>query len=301
MEPRLCRKTKAYAKLVLLSLLTLAFALACIFMFDLDTASRRTRTNRQMQALADRIDANPDDKEALNKLISHLDDSYQWARTSAANRLGSLRSKAKGAVPALGKALNSNNPFLRRTAALALRDIGTNATAAIPDLIKALNLGNEDAAWFSAETLGMFREDAKTIAPALIGCLKIYDLENLYGDSGPQLAFEAADSLAKFGVDAQEAIPALKAGLSHTNIQLKFHFSSAIRAIDPQDEDSLKFLIELLNHPWMDSWALTTLGNLGTNSAPAIPSIENYLERQLSPSSRQHAEFALAKIRKSTP
>lgn len=296
MKRALPRNEKAGVNWMALSFLTLAFILAWLVIFNLDSTWRRKRTNSRMQGYADRVKANPDDKEALQKLIAHLDDSYQWARTTAAHRLGSLRDKAKDAVPALGRCLKSDNRYLRRAASQALLEIGQESRAAIPDLIEALKLGNESAGWYSAQALGLFTNDTKTIVPALIGCLKTYDLDHLYGDPGPQLAFEAANSLAKFGPDAKEAIPALRSGLVHTNIQLKFYFSSAIRAIDPHDEESLQTLVDFLDHPWMDSLALTTLGDLGTNSSPAIPAVKGYLNRKLSPSARQHAEFTLIKI-----
>ena len=279
----------------------LVFILICLFMFNIDSASRRKRTNRQMQSLADRVKANPDDKEALQKLISHLNDSYRSSRVSAAYSLGSLRGKAKDAVPSLGRCLKSTDGFMRRAASQALQDIGVDSKAAIPDLIDALKLGNEDTAWLSAQLLGLFPDDSKIIVPALIASLQTHDLDNLYGDPGTQLAFEAADSLAKFGTNAIEAIPALKAGLAHTNIQLKFHFSAAIWAINPQDEESLQTLVEFLKHPWMDSWVLMAFEELGTNAPMAIPLIEDYLKRNLSPSARQQAEYTLTKIRGKSP
>lgn len=280
---------------------TLVIILIWVFSSNFDSISRRRATNSQMQSLADRVKTDPDDKVALQKLIDHLDDPYHWARTRAAYSLGSLQSKAKDAVPALGRCLKSNNGFLRRAASEALRDIGMDSRAAIPDLIDALKLGNEDTAWFSAEILGRFPEDSELIVPALIESLRTHNLDNLYGDPGPQLAFEAAHSLGGFGPKAVDAIPALKAGLTHTNIQLKFHFSAAIRAIDPHDDESLQTLLDFLDHPWMGRWAFEALASPSRNASAAIPAIEEYLKGDLTPSDRQRAEYTLFKIRGNSP
>ena len=93
----------------------------------LDTNHRRMQVNEKIGKLRDRVKKNPNDKEALKRMIASLGSSYHWERTCAANRLGQLGPKAKEAVPALANALKIDDWYLRREAALALREIGPGA------------------------------------------------------------------------------------------------------------------------------------------------------------------------------
>lgn len=186
-------------------------------------------------------------------------------------------------MPALVRALKSNDVYLRREAALALRDIGPDAKEAVPALIEALKLGNCDTAWFSAEALGNIGSDAKEAVPALIECLDVHDLDNVSGFSlGPQLAFKAADAFAKLGPDAKEALPALKTHLHIPSDHYKVHLARAIRLINPEDADSLQTLTNLLQNARIEirRAALSALNDLGTGARAAAPAIRSYLARQ---------------------
>lgn len=276
--------------------LTFVFVFISIVYWSSDNKFKRSHVNKHLMELRDRLRKDPDDKQAVAGLIAALDDSYPFAKRSAASFLGQVGPAAKKAVPALALALKSKDPYLSRAAAISLRNMGPDAREAVPNLIEALKLGNDDTAWFSAEALGNIGSEAEAAIPALVECLDVHSLTQVYGDPGPQLAFEAADALAKFGPQAREAIPSLKKKLETPNPDFKLHLSFAIRSIDPDDSESLEILMGFIGDNKMNNDALRALGKLGVNAKSAIPKVEAYMRRELSSSDRQHAAFTLQKL-----
>ncbi len=114
----------------------------------------------------------------------------------------------------------------------------------------------------------------------------------------PQLAFDAADALAKFDHDARQAVPALKEKLQHPNGEFKIHLAKAIRRIEPNDAESLQVLIDLLRHReiYIQRYALIALGDLGKNARPAIPGINDYIGNKPGAEELEYATDALNKI-----
>jgi hypothetical protein len=71
-------------------------------------------------------------------LIDQLKHPDPDERQEAAEALGGIGKRAKGAVPQLIEALKDPHPFVRRYAAEALGEIGEGAAAAVPQLTEAL-------------------------------------------------------------------------------------------------------------------------------------------------------------------
>jgi len=169
----------------------------CFVLMNTDTNWRRTRVNKELMEFRDRLRTNPSDKEALAGLIGALDDPYHFSRSAAAGFLGQVGSNASGAVPALARAVNSKDTYLAGQAAFALASMGPAAKAAVPSLIEALRNGNCTTGWNSAEALGNIETDAEISVPALVSCLDVHNLDRVYADPGPQLAFEATGCACK--------------------------------------------------------------------------------------------------------
>jgi HEAT repeat protein len=263
---------------------------------NLDTKWRRARVNKQLQEFSERLKNNPNDQQALSKLIAALNGSYRFGRSAAAGFLGNAGAAASGAVPDLASALRSNERFLSSQAAEALGRIGPGARGVIPDLIGALKLGNCSTSWNAAETLGIIGAEPDTVVPALIACLDVHNLDQLSGASGYQLAFVAADSLAKFGSEARQALPALKSRLHHPQPQFRLHVACAILVIDPSDSEPVDVLTDLFTNNIYGSVSLTAVSKLGSSAKAAIPAVEAYLQRELSDSQRQHGLYTLKMI-----
>lgn len=268
-----------------------------------DTIENRKRVTGELRVFRDRLRDNPTDREALTNLIWALDDPYRFKRVKAAGFLGGVGTAAKDAVPALAKALKKNENFFSDEAARALANLGTDARAAIPELIEASHSGKGTLAWNAVKALSNMQSDAVTVVPALIKCLDgVGDPLPDGGTVGPQLAIEASNALAKFGTQAREALTPLKSKLNNTpSVELRLSLARAIRFIDPEDAESLEVLITLVNDGEIYSFALTTLGEFGTNANAAIPAVETYLEQQMDDGNRRHAEFTLQKLKHNPP
>jgi HEAT repeat protein len=273
-----------------LALVGVCFMAAGYMALNLDTTGKRIRANQRLTELGDRLKKDPNDKQALAELIAALDSRYQFERPGAAVMLGQVGrgSLAPEVVPALSRAVTNENGFLSREAALALKGIGNGATGAVPYLVVALKKGNCDTAWFSAQALGGMRVESEPVIPALSACLDV--------SVGDQLAREAALALAQYGSQARQALPSLRVRLASANADLKVHLAYAIRAIDPDDAESLRVLTGFINDPAMSSRVLVALERIGTNARPAIPAVAAYLERESNEVARAEALLVLQRL-----
>jgi len=113
---------------------------------------------------------------------------------AAAMALADLGRRAEPAVPALIKALHSNDEALRLNAALALGKIGRPA---VQPLLPLLGSPDTQLRYYALAALGWIGPDAKSALPAV---------NWLLGHSNPEVRGKALHTLTLIADDPQEAI-----------------------------------------------------------------------------------------------
>ncbi len=93
------------------------------------------------------------DNRPLHEWIADLGAAAPYTRTAAAYAVGSLGAKAKPAVPALIRNLESEDAPVRFSSAIALGEIGPDAAEAVPALRKLLDDRNDDVAHMAKKAL----------------------------------------------------------------------------------------------------------------------------------------------------
>jgi HEAT repeat protein len=118
--------------------------------------------------------AGPQPASEVAGLIDSLQDEVEVVRFHAAIALGDLGSEARPSLPVLiHKALWDENPAVRVEAAVALWKIDRNkGPLVIPALIKALASNNEFICWMAADCLGQIGPEARQAVPALQQALR---------------------------------------------------------------------------------------------------------------------------------
>jgi HEAT repeat protein len=106
-------------------------------------------------------------KEAALPVASMLTCNDPQLRENAAMALGSLRSSARAAVPALVKSLQTDNDEMGISVAIALAYIGQRPDLVVPALIQKLQTPNPTLRVFSLMALRTFGSQAKSAIPAL--------------------------------------------------------------------------------------------------------------------------------------
>ena len=129
----------------------------------------------QILALRDRIEANPNDSQALDGLLAYLS-SKHWL--DPANAAACLRQLAEGSgnkqrivpriAPRVVPALVKHAEHVGREATNALREYGEYVLPYKADLIGIIQRHpNDDLAWFAAEALGNLGTNAIDALPAI--------------------------------------------------------------------------------------------------------------------------------------
>jgi HEAT repeat protein len=120
------------------------------------------------------LQVGPQPASEVTGLIDSLQDEVEVVRFHAAAALGDLGGAARPALPALiHGALWDENPAVRVEAAVALWKIDRNkGPLVIPALIKALASNNEFICWMAADCLGQIGPEAGQAAPALQQALR---------------------------------------------------------------------------------------------------------------------------------
>ena len=155
---------------------------------------------------------------ALLEDLTHADSETRREAAVAFCRLGPL---AHEAIPALSEALEDPHGSVRQAAARALGHIGPTA---LPALVAALK--NEDKYVRRHAIWGLGRLGASA-RPAVFRIAETLD------DPDPRTGTGAAQALAQLGKHAEEAIPALIAGLGHTNRVICRLSARALSTIGP--------------------------------------------------------------------
>lgn len=139
-------------------------------------------------------------QKAIRVLITALHDPDAMVRTAAAGALGRMGLAASVAVPAMIQLLGDSKHFVREIAARALARIDPADSRIIRPLTDALKDSTPGVRASAAEALGNIRPNEETAA-MLAGVLL---------DQSPAVRIAAAKSLAKFGLAARVAVPALQ-------------------------------------------------------------------------------------------
>jgi HEAT repeat protein len=139
----------------------------------------------------------------VRDLIGKLKNPDNDVRRAAAKELSELGAEASAAVPALTKALSDKDRFVRRFAAEALGAIGPEAKSAVPTLALAINDSTKEVQLAAVEALGK------------MGPASVKALGNAVKDPAkdPAVRTKAAQGLAKIGLEARGAVPALTSAL----------------------------------------------------------------------------------------
>lgn len=162
-----------------------------------------------------------------------LDWKYENARVrqSAVETLGCFSPASEEIVAALSSllivALSDRNSGVRMQAARALDRFGPKAKAAFPILIERLSDRNKDVRLYAAHAVAMIHPRGTESLPPLIEALR--DGTDFEGSTRRQFA---AETLAKLGLAAQTAVPALRLALKDRDHEFRKAAEKALRAID---------------------------------------------------------------------
>ncbi len=175
-------------------------------------------------------------EEAADRLCLYLwvPDRFAPHKDLAVEALGECRQP--GAVPALVRALENQNPEVRECAAEALRQLKSGAAPAVPALIRALDDEQKSVQMRSALVLGAIGPDAGAAVPRLIGLLK-------EGDGS--LVWAAAIALGNIGPAAKEAAPALVKLLNDSDLHVRLSAAKALTQVG-EKERGIQALEKLL-------------------------------------------------------
>ena len=198
-----------------------------------------------------------DAAEAVPALVEALEDSYEPMRRNAIYALGAIGKPAveplidaldsekeafemepilhicdaahglaatgASAVPPLISALEDERENVRASAAYALGEMGPTAAEAIDGLVSLLTDESEEVRRHATSALGMIKVPVSKTVPALVKVLE--DREDT------DLAFFAAQALARIGPDAADAVPALGEALMSESAYVRGFSSEALSRI----------------------------------------------------------------------
>ena len=180
--------------------------------WHLGKAPQHATNGASIEPLIEQL-ANPDEAAALNAsytlgsqgekavpaMIDALSDTEDESRPRNAGY--GFANIGEIAVPALLELTRDPNPQIRSRAIDVLGDIGLRAKSATPDLIALLQDTDEDVRARAAESLGTTSQNTSEAARPLADILAT--------DESDFVRRNAALSLARLGVHAEEAIPEL--------------------------------------------------------------------------------------------
>ena len=164
----------------------------------------------------------PPPKEAEAPLIAALARGDR-SSAAAARALSAYKAEARGAIPALLKALQAREAEVRWNAARTLGKIGPEAKTAVPALLEAMKDEESKVREHAAEAMGDIGPGAIDSVPALIAILK---------DTAPRVRRDAARSLGQIGPAANLAVPALKGLLKDEDEMVRQAATKALRILD---------------------------------------------------------------------
>ena len=188
-----------------------------------------------------RLEANPNDEEALSTILKLLNDRNGINRANAAAVLGHAAERVGGsikdkALPPLIRLLDDGDAYDKRAAAKGISGFGVHAAAANPVLRKSLFPSDTDAARYSALALGKIGEPAAIAVPDL---LKVVEERSV--DPEPlQIREVATRSIGQIGRLAAGAAPRLMTLLGQaSDPQFQIALEVAVIRIDPGNDKAV--------------------------------------------------------------
>jgi len=273
---------------------------------------------------------------AVGVLTEALAKDDYWSRDVAAMTLGRIGPAAAKAAPALGKALKYSSADVRGRAAAALARIGAvrgalaNLAAMLTEpragvreaACEALARGGLDAARLvvplldhadgevrgsAAETLGRIGPDAAPMAvPALLGALRaeIAETNKLYGaidNEGirrSRMGHAAGDSpvvaaLGRMGPMAAAAVASLFDSADETTLRFALTVLGRLGAEAAPASDVVLELFRSKTEPWMRAQAAWVLGAVAGANPKALPALREALNDAAEPV-RRNSAYVLA-------
>ncbi len=204
-------------------------------------------------------------------LCEALQDGKCKARQEAAEYLGEMGQRAKGAVPVLMGVLKEEDPHLRHAAALAMLRIDKKlairtAVPVLSELVKNEKLHHLPPAILALSNLG---PEAKPAVLALMEALN---------DQESFIRLQAAKALGKIGPGAKVAAPALRTALANEKDYVRLTVAEALWRVN-QDPDAVHVLVQALkdSKDGVRESAAETLAEIGPEARAAIPSLERLI------------------------
>jgi HEAT repeat protein len=194
--------------------------------------------------------------------------------------LGSIGPDAKDAVPVLIVALD--HPELREETVRSLCEIGPGAKDAIPalrrlvlDLIVDLEKKQEPVGR-SLEAFSCY--DLHKLGPDVLPLL--LELIDLPGVLGKRIALREF-YIEELGPAAKKAAPKLAPLLQDKDPQIRYWTADVLWNIE-KNTAVVPVLVGLLNvnEPFLDRWAATLLGEIGSDAKEALPALKLALEKK---------------------
>lgn len=218
--------------------------------------------------------------DPLPALVRALRSQNPAERVRAAKDLGRLGWLARDAMPALARALDDDDGKVREAAAHAIGQMGPEA---LPALVEMLRHDDKYVRRHAVWALGRLGPLARTALPSLCRALK---------DVDPRTASGAAQSLGSLGADGAEAVAALAEAMRGTNIVLCRLASKALSQIGAP---ALATLIAHLQHadPFVRGESALAIGWMGAAARSAVPFLARVLRGPESALVRTPAPVAL--------
>jgi HEAT repeat protein len=261
-----------------------------------------------------------------DRLVPELIKQLEAGRWQAALYLCEYGPAAEAAVPALARALKSNDLDVRWRAAWALGEIGGKPKPAVPALTKAL----DDAEWrvrsSAARELGKFARQASGAVPALEGLLtdtktgvRVEAALTLWRVTGrPQKSVpvllaamkssdkydrqRAAWALGAMGPAAERAVSALEEARTDSEGSVRTLAGVALTMVRSAPEEQVRALAEALDHPdsFVTDRVARKLAEMGQAARAAAPALKKALRSEFT-DTRNAAADAIKKIKDAQP
>jgi HEAT repeat protein len=160
-------------------------------------------------------------QSAVPPLVAALSVTNTALRTNAAYALASMGKQARGAIPALLKGVEDQDPATRLAFATALRKCEPDS---VLSLTRSLKYDSPTFRLGAARSLGFLKERPELSIPALIQSAN---------DPEYRVREAAISALADFGVQAQSALPLVLAARTDTNNYVRIAATNALDQIRP--------------------------------------------------------------------